>query len=204
MAYLDNILVYSSNLKEHKDHMRLILAKLHEFGIQANVNKCKFHVTETKYLELIISTKEIKMDLAKIEAIRQWDTPMCVWEVCSFVGFCNFYRQFIRDFLNIVGPLNALIKKDMLFAWTTECKQAFQELKDWMCEDLILGHFDPNKQYFVEMDSFDYMNAGVLLQKSEDSLLHLIAYFSKRMAPVECHYKIYNKEFLVIIWCFKE
>ena len=64
-------MIYSSNLKEHKDHVRLVLAKLCEFGIQADVDKCKFHVTKTKYLELIISIERIKMNLAKIEAIRQ-------------------------------------------------------------------------------------------------------------------------------------
>ena len=56
------------------------------------------------------------MDPAKIEAIKQWDTPMCVWKNCLFIGFCNFYRQFIRNFLNIAGPLNALTKKNMPFA----------------------------------------------------------------------------------------
>ena len=70
-AYLDNILIYSSNLKEHKEHVWLVLAKLRGFDIQANVDKCKFHVTKTKYLGLIISTEGIKMDLAKMEAIRQ-------------------------------------------------------------------------------------------------------------------------------------
>ena len=71
MAYLDNILIYSSNLKEHKNHVRLVLAKLHEFEIQINVNKCKFHVIKTKYLGLTISTNVIKIDLAKIKTIRQ-------------------------------------------------------------------------------------------------------------------------------------
>ena len=115
-AYLDNILIYSSNLKEHKDHVRLVLAKLHEFGIQADVNKCKFYVTETKYLGLIISTERIKIDPVKIEAIRQWDTPTYIQEVYSFVGFCNFYRRFIRNFSNIAGLLNTLTKKDKPFA----------------------------------------------------------------------------------------
>ena len=68
-AYLDDILIYSSNLKEHKEHVQLVLAKLCEFGIQADVDKCEFHVTETKYLGLIVSTEEIKMDLAKVAAI---------------------------------------------------------------------------------------------------------------------------------------
>ena len=93
-----------------------MLAKLRRFGIQADVDKCEFYMTETKYLGLIISTEGIKMDSAKIEAIRQWDIPTCVQEVYSFVGFCNFYRRFIRNFSNIAGPLNALTKKDMPFA----------------------------------------------------------------------------------------
>ena len=78
IAYLDNRLIYSSNLKEHKEHVQLVLAKLCGFGIQADVDKCEFHVTETKYLGLIISTESIKMDPAKIEAINQWDIPICI------------------------------------------------------------------------------------------------------------------------------
>ena len=69
-AYLDNILIYSQNLQEHKEHVHSMLVKCREFGIQANVDKCKFHVMETKYLELIISKDNIKMDPAKIKAIK--------------------------------------------------------------------------------------------------------------------------------------
>ena len=125
-AYLNNILIYSTNLKEHKDYVKLVLAKLHEFGIQTNVNKCEFYMTKTKYLRLIISTKGIKINPAKIKAIRQWDTPTCMQEVCSFVEFCNFYRQFIKSFSKIAGLLNALIRNDVQFTWTLECKKEFQ------------------------------------------------------------------------------
>ena len=65
-TYLDNILIYSNNLKEHKEHMRLMLAKLCESGIQADINKCKFHMIKTKYLGLIISTKRIRMNPANV------------------------------------------------------------------------------------------------------------------------------------------
>ena len=73
-----------------------------------------------------------------------------------------------------------------------------------MYEDLILCHFDPNKQCFVETDSSDYVNAGMLSQMGEDGLLHPVAYFSRRMVPAECLYEIYDKELLTIIWCFKK
>ena len=161
-------------------------------------------MTKTKYLRLIISTKGIKMDLTKIEAIKQWDTPTCIWEVCLFVEFCNFYKQFIRNFSNIAGPLNSFTKKDLLFAWTNECKQAFQKLKNWVWEDPILCHFDPTKQCFVETDSSDYVNTSMLSQMGNDGLLHPVAYFLRRMVLAECNYKIYDKKLLAIICCFKE
>lgn len=67
-----------------------------------------------------------------------------------------------------------------------------------------MKHFDLNKQCFVETDSFNYVNAGVLSQQSDDSLLPSVAYFLRKMASVEYNYKIYDKELLAIICCFKK
>ena len=203
-AYLDDILIYSTSIKEHRQHVRKVLTKLREARIQADVDKCEFHVTETKYLGLIISVDGIKMDPAKVDAIKQWDSPTCVREVRSFIGFCNFYRRFIRDFSKIAGPLNTLTKKDVKFAWTEECELAFQGLKQRVIETPILSHFDPSKQCHVETDSSDYISAGVLSQEDDNGILHPVAYFSKRMVPAECNYEIYDKELLAIIRCFKE
>ena len=73
-----------------------------------------------------------------------------------------------------------------------------------MCEDPILAHFNPKKRCFVKTDLSDYINAGMLSQMDDNSVLHLITYFSRRMAPANCNYKIYNKKFLAIICCFIE
>ena len=186
--------------------MRLVLAKLREFGIQANMDKCEFHVTETKYLGLIISTDGIKMNLAKVEAIRNWSTPTCVKNVRAFIRFCNFYRRFVLNFSKIIGPLNALTKKDapVPFKWSSKCEKSFLELKQRVCEAPILRHFDPNEQCFVETNSSNYVNAGVLSQPNNNSILHPVAFFSRQMSPAKCNYEIYDKELLAIIWCFKE
>ena len=71
--------------------MQKVLTKLREARIPTDVDKCKFHVMKTRYLGLIISTDGIKIDPAKVNAIKQWDTPTCVREVRSFIGFCYFY-----------------------------------------------------------------------------------------------------------------
>ena len=184
--------------------MRLVLAKLREFAIQADVDKCEFHVTETKYLGLIISTKGIKMDPAKVETIWSWNTPTYVKDVRAFIGFCNFYRRFVLNFSKVAGLLNSLTKKEVQFKWTPKCEKAFSELKQQVCEAPIFWHFDPNEQCFVETDSSDYVNAGVLSQPDGNGILHPVAYFFCRMSPAKCNYEIYDKELLAIIWCFKE
>ena len=107
----------------------------------------------------------------------------------------------------MASPLNAMTKKKAMkkqFAWTDKCKKAFPELKNCVCKAPIFCHFDPSKQCFMETNSSNYVNAGVLSQLDDEGVLHPVAYFSRKMAPAECNYKIYDKELLAIIWCFEE
>ena len=167
-------------MKEYQIHVQKVLTKLQEAGIQANVDKCKFHVTKTKYLGLIISTEGIKIDPAKVDAIKQWNSPTCVREVRSFIGFCNFYCQFIRDFSKIAGPLNTLTKKEVKFAWTEECKLALKKLKKRVCKASILIYFNHRKECHVETNLSNYVSAEVLLQEDDNDILHPVAFFFKK------------------------
>ena len=108
------------------------------------------------------------------------------------------------NFSKVAGPLNALTKKNVPFRWSFECEKTFSELKQQACKALILCYFDPNEQCFVETDSSDYVNTGVLSQPDGNRVLHPVAYFSCQMSPAECNYEIYDKELLAIIWCFEE
>jgi hypothetical protein len=69
IAYLNDIIIYSNSKKEHVQHVHKILQRLRETNIQADVNKCEFHITETKFLEMIVSRDDIKMNLEKVKAI---------------------------------------------------------------------------------------------------------------------------------------
>ncbi len=69
VAYLDDIIFYNNNKKKHIQHVRKILQRLRETNIQADVDKCEFHTTETKILDMIIDRDEIKMNFEKIKTI---------------------------------------------------------------------------------------------------------------------------------------
>src|SRR5437762_10064997 len=80
-AYIDDILIYSSTLSEHRKHVRMVLERLKEAGLQCDIKKCKFYATEVTYLGLIISRDGIKMNPAKVEAITGWKNPNNVHDV---------------------------------------------------------------------------------------------------------------------------
>ena len=65
-AYLDDLLIYSANKKEHTEHVKRVLQRLHEAGLQADIRKCEFSVTQTKYIGFIISTHGLGVDPEKI------------------------------------------------------------------------------------------------------------------------------------------
>ena len=114
-AYLDDILIYSKTRKEHQAHTKLVLQHLHEAELQIDIRKCEFDVTETVFLSVIISGEGLRMDPNKVKAVMDWSIPTNLKEVQSFVGFANFYQQFIQNFFKITKPLVSLTKKDTPF-----------------------------------------------------------------------------------------
>lgn len=203
-AYIDDILIYSNNLLEHKQHVRLVLKAMEEAGLQLDVDKCEFHKSEVTYLGYVISTDGIRMDPNKVKTIIEWEYPRNVKDVRAFIGFANFYRRFIDEFSELVSPMIVLTKKDARFNFDTTCQQAFDRLKKAFTEAPILQHFDPDLPILVEADASDYVVAGVLSQSDIDGVIRPIAYFSKRMSPAEGNYEIYDKELLAIVRCFEQ
>jgi len=205
-AYVDDILVYSSgSRKEHREHVRKVLQRMKEAGLQLDIDKCEFEVKSTKYLGFIIEAgKGVSMDPAKVEAILSWEAPKSVKGVRSFLGFANFYRRFIREFSEIVRPLSDLTHKDRVFSWTDRAETAFQKLKKMFISAPILVQFDYDRETILETDSSGWSVGGVLMQVDEEGVLRPCAFFSKKNNPAECNYEIYDKEMLAIIRCLEE
>jgi hypothetical protein len=203
-AYLDDILIYSKTRKEHVQHVCLVLDRLKEAGLYANLRKCEFFVSEVKFLGLIVGSEGIRMDPEKIKTITEWKSPTCLTDVQAFVGFANFYRRFIAEFSRIIAPMVALTKKGVPFVWDKSRQLAFQRLKDAFVDAPILRPFDWKKDVILETDASDYVSAGVLSQYDDDGILHPVAFFSKKHSSTECNYEIYDKELLAIVRCFEE
>ena len=121
-AYLDDIMIYSENELEHEEHVCKVLQRLRNAGLQADIKKSEFSVKRTKYLGFIISTDGIEADPEKTAVINQWEPPRTVKGIQSFLGFCNFYRRFIKNYSRIARPLSRLTIKDQPFHFDTACR----------------------------------------------------------------------------------
>ena len=202
-AYVDDILIYSRARKEHHQHVRMVLEKLNQAGLQVDLKKCEWEVSETKFLGMMIDGNGIRMDPEKVKAIINWPIPRNLKQVQAFLGFCNFYRRFIRDFGKISRPLHQLSRKNKPFQWDEECQRAFERLKEKITTAPVLRHYDPSRTAYVEADSSDKVIGGLLSQKDDDGHLHPVAFFSKNLDPAQCNYDIYDKELLAIIKAFE-
>ena len=189
-AYIDDILIYSNSKKEHQTHVRKILAALQKAGLQANIDKYEFHVTKISYFGLIISTKDIRIDPKKVEAVQNWETLTYIRDVQAFIGFANFYHRFIRAFSDVVRLMIATIKKNTTFYWTPECQKSFELLKERLTTAPVLAYFDIEKECILETNSSDNISAGILSQYGDDGLLYPVAFISRKHLPQEINYEI--------------
>lgn len=202
-AYLDDILIYSEEVVDHEQHVKQVLQRLRDAGLQADIKKSEFSVTRTKYLGFIISTNGIEVDPSKVDVVKEWKPPVNVRGVQSFLGFCNFYRRFIRNYGILAKPLTNLTRTGVPFVFDHECFKAFSSLKAALTSAPLLQHYHQDLPCQLETDASDGIVAGVLSQQHGDQW-HPVAYFSKTMAPAELNYEIHDKEMLAIVLALKE
>jgi len=88
--------------------------------------------------------------------------------------------------------------------WSDLCQAAFERLKEAFTTAPILIYFDFDKEIVVQTDASDIASAGILSQPRPDSLLHPIAFFSKKHTSAECNYDIYDKELMAVVRAFEE
>ena len=129
VIYMDDILVFSKDKKQHQEQVKRILEKLRQHQLLLKAEKCYFDKEEIDFLGLIITEKGIQMDPNKVKAVTTWPTLMMKRELQQFLGFVNFYRRFVKGFAKIAKLLTKLMGKNK-WLWTELQQKAFEELKN--------------------------------------------------------------------------
>eukprot|EP00253_Pinus_taeda_P007271 PITA_07271 len=198
LIFIDDILIYSRNIEEHCEHLRIVLQTLRKHQLYAKFSKCDFFMEEIQYLGHVISKEGIAVDPEKIKAIMDWPIPKDVTDVRSFMGLAGYYRRFVAGFSKVAFPITSLQKKGKLFHWTPDCQKSFEQLKHLLTTAPVLSIADPNKDYVVCTDASKEGLGGVLMQEGR-----VIAYESRKLKDHEQKYSAYDLELAAVIHALK-
>src|SRR6266705_398675 len=130
MVYLDNIIIYLNIEEEYKKHIKWLLKRIYNKNIHIVIEKYKFYTKKTDFMGFIIKPGQISIDLKKVKAIVSWQDLENVIGLKSFLGFCNYYKRFIKKWLDKTEPFTRIIKKDELWKWDNNKVKLFKEIKE--------------------------------------------------------------------------
>jgi hypothetical protein len=203
VVYLNDILLFHNNLTDLHTLTYEVLSQLAKYDLYLKSEKCSFDQTFIDYLGVIILYGKVKMDSAKISDITKWPQPKKLKDLQSFLGFCNFYRQFIQNYSHIAQPLFALSKKDVPFLWTSDQEKAFCTLIHAFFTTSVIILPNTKLPFCLITDASNYALGAILEQSNALNHWHPVAFYSKSMINAKLNYNIHDKELLAIIKSLK-
>lgn len=203
IVYIDDILIFTKTLAEHRRVVREVLEILKTNKLYLKPEKCEFECSEIEYLGLIIKEGSVAMDPKKIAAILDWPHPTNRTELQRFLGFANFYHRFIANFAQIAHPLHSLTGKAP-WKWTATEQAAFCALQHAVATAPTLAIPSDHGQYRVEADSSGFATGAVLSQYQDDGTWRPVAFYSRSLSEVERNYDIFDREMLAIMHALSE
>ncbi|GJR81159.1 putative reverse transcriptase domain-containing protein [Tanacetum coccineum] len=139
IVFIDAILIYSKDEREHEEHLKAILELLKKEKLYAKFSKCEFWIPKVQFLRHVIDSRGIYVDPAKIESIKDWVSPKTQTEIHQFLGLAGYYRRFIEGFSKIAKSMTKLTQKGIKFDWGEKEENAFQLIKQKLCSAPILA-----------------------------------------------------------------
>ncbi|GKC45946.1 putative reverse transcriptase domain-containing protein [Tanacetum coccineum] len=165
IVFIDDILIYSKNKKEHEEHLKAILELLKKEELYAKFSKCEFWLPKVQFLGHVIDSQGIHVDPAKIKSIKYWVSPKTSTEIRQFLGLAGYYRRFIEGFSKIAKPMTKLTQKKVKFVWGGKQKAAFQLLKQKLRSAPILALPEGSEDFIA------YCDASIKVHKSLQHIL---------------------------------
>jgi hypothetical protein len=153
-VYLDDIVIWSSSIEEHKQNVRTVLQALKEAHLYCSNKKSQLFTTELDFLGHHISSRGIEPDRKKVEKIQEWPVPQCAKDVRKFLGLVQYLAAFLprlAEHRSVLTPLTTKESQKEWPGWATRHQQAFQNIKDTVLSTDCLTSIDHDNMDGVEL-----------------------------------------------------
>ena len=169
MAYIDDIVIATETIEDHIVRIKEVFECLREAGFKMRAEKCDFMRTETKYLERVVSAEGNKTDPEAVAKIQERLPPRNKEELQSFLGFANYYREFIPINAAKVQPMQELLKKNQHFYWGERHLKAFDWVKQALADATTLAAPNEQGRFVLDTDASTVAIAGILHQNNSET-----------------------------------
>ena len=202
VCYLDDCVVAGLNREEHDSRLRMVFERFQEAGLKLRKEKCKLFTNKISYLGYILDSNGVHPNPDKVKAISEAPVPTNITQLQSYLGLLNFYRKFISNASDMLGPLNKLLSKGVTWHWGPQQERAFQISKKVLLDSSVLVHFDPKYPVQVVADSSSY-GIGAVLSHIIDGVERPVFFASRTLTKVERKYSQLEREALALIFALK-
>ena len=202
LAYLDDIIVFDPTVDAHIDNVDKVLQALKGAGLTIKPSKCEWGRSEIKFLGHVVNAEGLKTQPKVTQKVQEFGRPHDKHTVRSFLGLCNYYRNFIPGFATTAVPLNRLLKNKVPFSWTPDCETAFRKIQDYLVAPPLLIHPEIGGHFYIMTDASDGA-CGAAICHLKDGLLRPVVYYGYTFGSAERNYTITEREGLAVVKTLK-
>ena len=203
MCYVDDVVIATPTLEDHIDRLDEVFGCMKRAGLKCKPSKCEILRDSIKYLGRMVDRHGVRPDPEAVEAVLTWKAPRTDTQLLSFLGFANYYREFIKGYADKVYPMQKLMRnKGKKFEWNDEAQVAFENIKRELCEAPVLGMPTEKGMYVLDTDASVVAISGILHQEQEwngRTVLRPIAYGSKVLSDTEMKYGAPKAEMFAVV-----
>ena len=201
-SYIDDLLIASPDQDTHCQHLKQVLARLSDYGVQINAAKSVFGVSTITFLGHTVSAAGIAPLSTKCESIQQFPKPSTQRQLKEFLGMVNYYNRFVPNCSLMLQPLYAMVKpakrgQSVKLNWTPQADDAFAAAKQALVDSATLTFPSPDAPTSIATDASD-TGVGAVLQQWTDGAWRPVAYYSKKFTTAESKYSAFDRVLLAI------
>ena len=179
--YIDDIIIFSIDCKQHFQHIREVIRHLQQAGLTAKPAKCQWAKRTLEHLRHVVGNGLVSVLEAKVEALRNYTRPKTKAQLKSFLGLAGYYRCFILNYANYSKPLAV--------DWDEVSVSHFSHLCSVLCSVCTL-HIPSPSDKFVLQTNASYAGIGGCLSVMRDGAELPVAFYSQQLRDPETRYRV--------------